>query len=1007
MSSLSPSSTLTGPLLPPSVEQMIQRICAEQCQTPPDGAVRWQLDQLGEEASLDILRKFSTQSVRKSLSADIVFMAKNARSRGTGNLSPSKRSAVSISPSPVGSPNGFSPHSPIAKRALLAPSTNLGTASIGENNPLMALYDLEFRKAFLILSYAGRRKLEELITVDHIMMLKDLPMRDFETEVWDAVGKNNINKEDRIQYLDWDSRKTHLYHCHVHQDGSYAFKGPYLGNTRTHLQRKLGDDNVLIVKFVEEASECTNKMVGSSYYDAVLNTMAKQGILIGLRRYRFFVFKDGGKEEKKKNQTSSSVKCIFVRFESLAPCEEREPYILANKSVYEARSLFMHANMVPTMAKYMARFSLILSTTIKLQVDLASVTIERIEDTPCRDENECIVRDEEGERLIHTDGTGFISEDLALKIPKDFSRAKYIKDGNFERFLDHVNCEEKSPELEGSEAHTREPPLLMQVRLFRNGLAVKGTLLLNKKLQNTIQIRPSMIKVEPDPRLINAQSFNSLEIVAVSHKPKRAFLSKNLIALLSYGGVPEEFFLKILENELKDTGSAYSETRAALRAALNHGERDDDFTLARMILSGVPLNEPYLQYRLCDLAKDERKALKGGKLPVTESFYLMGTTDPTGKLKSHQVCVILDNGQISGELLVYRNPGLHFGDIHRLEAVYVKELEETVGNAKYAIFFSTKGERSVANEIANGDFDGDTYWISRNPELLESFKVSEPWRRIYSTPSVRSKMPNELSEEELEHELFKLFKKTRFQQSNSMGVAADSWTAFMDRLLILGDSCAEETERMKVTMHQLVDTYYDALDAPKSGKKVVIPDELKAEKFPHYMGRANSYHSTSVLGLIYDTVEKFLQSEDLPANDVEILKLPFFDVPLSKDSWMLWGKRYEDYRNEMSAAVKLEDEDAKNVAANAVTNNFKQLLYRAPEFEESKRDVEEIYRDALAIYNVVYEYAEKVGDIGRCRFAWKVAGPALLKLYLLKNTETEKVKNPFLCSPTVLQKLFK
>lgn len=76
-----------------------------------------------------------------------------------------------------------------------------------------------------------------------------------------------------------------------------------------------------------------------------------------------------------------------------------------------------------------------------------------------------------------------------------------------------------------------------------------------------------------------------------------------------------------------------------------------------------------------------------------------------------------DSGQISGDLLVYRNPGLHFGDIHRLKAVYVKELEEIVGNAKYGIFFSSKGERSVANEIANGDFDGDMYWVSRNPEV--------------------------------------------------------------------------------------------------------------------------------------------------------------------------------------------------------------------------------------------------------------------------------------------------
>lgn len=66
---------------------------------------------------------------------------------------------------------------------------------------------------------------------------------------------------------------------------------------------------------------------------------------------------------------------------------------------------------------------------------------------------------------------------------------------------------------------------------------------------------------------------------------------------------------------------------------------------------------------------------------------------------------------------MYRNPGLHFGDIHVLKATYVKELECVVGNAKYAIFFSRKGPRSVADEISGGDFDGDLYWVSRNPQV--------------------------------------------------------------------------------------------------------------------------------------------------------------------------------------------------------------------------------------------------------------------------------------------------
>lgn len=60
---------------------------------------------------------------------------------------------------------------------------------------------------------------------------------------------------------------------------------------------------------------------------------------------------------------------------------------------------------------------------------------------------------------------------------------------------------------------------------------------------------------------------------------------------------------------------------------------------------------------------------------------------------------------------------MHFGDIHVMKAVYIEELEEFVGNAKYGIFFSTKGQRSAAYEMATGDFDGDMYWVSRNPEV--------------------------------------------------------------------------------------------------------------------------------------------------------------------------------------------------------------------------------------------------------------------------------------------------
>lgn len=79
-----------------------------------------------------------------------------------------------------------------------------------------------------------------------------------------------------------------------------------------------------------------------------------------------------------------------------------------------------------------------------------------------------------------------------------------------------------------------------------------------------------------------------------------------------------------------------------LRAvAANHRDRDDASIATGMIMAGVPLCEPYLRCCLSSLAKEERNGLKGGKLPISDTFYLMGTADPTDTLNPHEVCVIL------------------------------------------------------------------------------------------------------------------------------------------------------------------------------------------------------------------------------------------------------------------------------------------------------------------------------------------------------------------------------
>lgn len=53
-----------------------------------------------------------------------------------------------------------------------------------------------------------------------------------------------------------------------------------------------------------------------------------------------------------------------------------------------------------------------------------------------------------------------------------------------------------------------------------------------------------------------------------------------------------------------------------------------------------------------------------------------------------------------------------------------------------------------------------------------------------------------------------------------MGIAANSWQAWTDKFLTASDD--DEKKYLKEKMLKLIDLYYDALDAPKSGEEVTI-----------------------------------------------------------------------------------------------------------------------------------------------------------------------------------------
>jgi len=133
-----------------------------------------------------------------------------------------------------------------------------------------------------------------------------------------------------------------------------------------------------------------------------------------------------------------------------------------------------------------------------------------------------------------------------------------------------------------------------------------------------------------------------------------------------------------------------------------------------------------------------------------------------------------------------------------------------------------------------------------------------------------------------------------------------------------------ERKEIKKKMLDLVDIYYLALDAEKSGDKITVPEELMVKQYPHLMERYPDYHSASVLGKIYDEV-KSQESEADPS--IKIVPLQCFtEVAVSEDYKRRWTSLYQEYLRESSKLCKLEDKAERNINFHELYQEYKWVL---------------------------------------------------------------------------------
>lgn len=388
---------------------------------------------------------------------------------------------------------------------------------------------------------------------------------------------------------------------------------------------------------------------------------------------------------------------------------------------------------------------------------------------------------------------------------------------------------------------------------FRMG-GCKGVLAVDPTLHGVdIKIRPSQYKFD--------STSDELEIIRVSEF-WQPYLNRQLVLVLSHLGVPDAVFLhkqeeciQILDQALTDDGSALRALRDTVDPNLM------TLSIASMVEDGFRQSqEPFVTsllrlYRAWTLKYLKEKA----KIPVKQGAFVLGVVDETrclqGYTDSEEACYSQDQSQsnlpeifiqytdqhtgklriIEGICIIARNPSLHRGDIRVVRAVDEKKLH----HMKDVLVMPSTGDRDLPSMCSGGDLDGDDYVVIWDPDLIPTEWNAKPFD--YDAPDPVTK--DEISTDDI----IRFF--CDYMQNDYLGRIAHAHLAAADFLDegIQSEHCLE-----LVKLHSM------AVDYPKTGVPAVMQRGLERTKFPHFMEkkRSGEYHSSKILGQLYDAVER-------------------------------------------------------------------------------------------------------------------------------------------------------
>lgn len=276
-------------------------------------------------------------------------------------------------------------------------------------------------------------------------------------------------------------------------------------------------------------------------------------------------------------------------------------------------------------------------------------------------------------------------------------------------------------------------------------------------LENTIHNNPNIrAAFRPSMKKFDSDNY-SIDIVRSSDF-SLSFLNRQIILLLSSRRIHDSVFHQI-QNEMLDKVMTMNDSAECAMDTLwkFNGSSTGNGTHCMMnnYLSRFHLNtEPFVQQLLVAFQAFQLKELRTkARILIEKGCVLFGVADESRTLEHEEVFIQIHRRElnetriIEGPVIVTRNPCLHpgktsffseigidqfcyLGDIRRYEAVDNPRLHKL----KNVIVFPMDGPRSMTTELAGGDLDGDTFWISWDSRLIfpgnyEAFCYSDQARQ--------------------------------------------------------------------------------------------------------------------------------------------------------------------------------------------------------------------------------------------------------------------------------------